>query len=152
MALTLKKIKDKSSITILRCILAAIDQFGKPQIIRTDNEGIFTSKPFRFSLWGLGIKHQTTALHCPWQNGRIERFFGTLKRSFKDISVMDTAELNRYLSVFRRWYNHVRPHQHLGEKTPAEVWCGIDVFQLPVRQWNYVSLDNGKFAGFIPQN
>ena len=31
--------------------------------------------------WALGIRHQRTEPHCPWQNGRVERFFGTLKAS-----------------------------------------------------------------------
>jgi transposase InsO family protein len=27
----------------------------------------------------LGIRMQRTDVHCPWQNGRIEQLFGTLK-------------------------------------------------------------------------
>ncbi|MGH9509739.1 MAG: integrase core domain-containing protein [Terriglobales bacterium] len=35
-------------------------------------------------------------------------------------------ELNAALVPFRFWYNHVRPHQHLAGRTPAEVWAGCD--------------------------
>ena len=41
---------------------------------------IFTSRLFRFGMWCLKIRHQRTEIACPWQNGRIERFFGTLCR------------------------------------------------------------------------
>jgi transposase InsO family protein len=29
----------------------------------------------------LDIRHQRSDVACPWQNGRIKRFFGTLKQS-----------------------------------------------------------------------
>ncbi|MEO1333954.1 MAG: integrase core domain-containing protein, partial [Myxococcota bacterium] len=70
----------------------------------------------------LGIKHQRTLLQAPWQNGRIERFFGTLKSALKLRSdgPVDADDLRS----FRAWYNHVRPHQHLNGQTPAEAWEG----------------------------
>lgn len=64
-AIVLKQLPNKASITLLRCLLDAIDQFGKPQIIRTDNEAVFISRLFRFGLWFLGIRHQTTDTHFP---------------------------------------------------------------------------------------
>ncbi|WP_410351745.1 hypothetical protein [Thiohalophilus sp.] len=42
--------KDKASLTLLRHLLDAIEHYGKPKIVRTDNEVIFTSRLFRFSL------------------------------------------------------------------------------------------------------
>ncbi|MBI3398334.1 MAG: hypothetical protein HY026_03760 [Deltaproteobacteria bacterium] len=30
---------------------------------------------------------------------------------------------------FNFWYNHIRPHQNLDGRTPAEVWNGVDVFK-----------------------
>ena len=70
----------KTSIALLRALLNLIEQYGQPKSLRTDNEACFTSKLFRFGLWFLGIQHRTTEVACPWQNGRIERFFGTLKQ------------------------------------------------------------------------
>ncbi|NOX75262.1 MAG: transposase family protein [Gammaproteobacteria bacterium] len=128
-ALTLKALPDKSSITLLRCLLTCIEQYGKPTIIRTDNEVVFTSRLFRFSLQLLGIRHQTIDVHCPWQNGKVERFFGTLKQKLNRWEIDSLAQLNAALPLFRFWYNHVRPHQYLDDKTPAEVWSGEDIFQ-----------------------
>jgi putative transposase len=127
--LTLEALKNKTSITILRALLDAIERYGKPQAIRTDNEAIFHSRLFRTGLRLLGIRHQTIERHCPWQNGRIERFFGTLKAKLDHWAVADGMALNSSLAVFQLWYNHVRPHQHLESRTPAEVWQGVDVYR-----------------------
>lgn len=48
--LCLKGLKNKASITLLRSLLDAIEKYGKPKIIRTDNEAVFTSKLFSLSL------------------------------------------------------------------------------------------------------
>jgi len=77
--LSLENITTKHSYVLLRHLLHSIKLYGKPKAIRTDNEVIFTSLLFRGSLKLLGIKHQRSDKHCPWQNGRIERFFGTGK-------------------------------------------------------------------------
>ena len=120
--LTLKPLVDKSSIALLECIIFAIKKYGKPKVIRTDNEAIFTSKLFRLGLWILGIKHQRTEVACPWQNGKVERFLGTLKQKLNQWEVPSFEALNHSLHLFGFWYNHVRPHDYLDGATPAEVW------------------------------
>ncbi len=133
--LDLRALADRTSTTLLRCLLDVIERFGKPRIVRTDNEAVFTSLLFRFGLWLLGIRHQTTDLHCPWQNGRIERFFGTLKSKLDRWQVESLEQLTAALVPFRFWYNHVRPHQNLQGRTPAEVWAGQNVLQRRSRQY-----------------
>lgn len=120
--LSLRGIPTKASIVLLRVLLDAIEQYGKPRSVRTDNEAVFVSRLFRFGLWLLNIKHQRTEVCCPWQNGRIERFFGTLKQALKRYAIMNALRLQDDLVVFRFCYNHIRPHQNLGGRTPAEVW------------------------------
>ncbi|UXI68059.1 integrase core domain-containing protein [Tahibacter amnicola] len=78
----------------------------------------------RIALRCLGIRLQRTELHCPWQNGRIERLFGTLKSYLDRIAIGNGDDLRTKLVEFRCWYNHVRPHQHLAGRTPAETWSG----------------------------
>jgi transposase InsO family protein len=63
--LCLVGLKDKTSITLLRHLLDTIERYGKPKVIRTDNESGFTSKLFCFGLWLLGIKHQKIDRGCP---------------------------------------------------------------------------------------
>jgi transposase InsO family protein len=122
--LRLAALPDKRSATVLREVVHAVRQFGCPKYIRTDNEAVFVSRTLRAGLKLLGIRHQTTDLHCPWQNGRVERFFGTLKSKLNYFAVDSLHDLNGALAQFRLWYNHVRPHQALDGRTPAEVWAG----------------------------
>lgn len=67
---SLRQIPGKASITLLRVLCDAVEHYGKPRAIRTDNEAVFTSRLFRFGLWLLGIKHQRTEKHCPWMTCR----------------------------------------------------------------------------------
>jgi transposase InsO family protein len=115
--LSLRALRDKASITLLRALLDAVERYGAPKAIRTDNEVVFQSRLFRLGLKIMGIGHQTIELHCPWQNGRIERFFGTLKSKLNHWAISDRQTLNASLHSFMCWYNHVRPHQHLQGRT-----------------------------------
>ncbi|MCR4304007.1 MAG: integrase core domain-containing protein [Gallionella sp.] len=139
---------DKTSRTLLACLCDAIRTHGKPKVIRTDNEAIFTSRIFRRGLKQLGIRHQLTDPGCPWQNGRIERLFGTLKEKLNQWQVQNFAQLNRDLQVFRHWYNHVRPHQNLDGQTPAELWSGINPYAKPHKQEQWFEAWDGLLAGY----
>ena len=126
--LRLQQLSNKSSWTLLRELIQAVKRYGRPQFVRTDNESVLVSRLFRFGLWALGIRQQRIQPGCPWQNGRVERFIGTVKRELAKEPVADEQELTRTLREIRTWYNHNRPHDHLQGRTPAEVWAGIDVF------------------------
>ena len=76
------------------------------------------------SLWlrwcGVGLRHSRRAR--PWENGYIERFFGTFKRSLADLVMRDASQLRGALPAFRFGYNVTRPHQHFARPdTPAGV-------------------------------
>lgn len=120
--LTLKYLQNKSTITLIRVILDTIELYGKPKAIRSDNEIVFTSKLMQLSLWLLGIKRQTTQIASPWQNGKVERLFSTMKHAFRDIIFPTCKSLEDGLKEFRLFYNHIRPHQNLEYNTPANVW------------------------------
>lgn len=122
--LALQRLIDRSAAGIMLELIPLMRRFGAPRAIRSDNDAVFRSYLFRFMLILLGIKHQRTDPHCPWQNGRVERFFGTLKDKLDRWLVASGDELSVALAQFRFWYNHVRPHQHLDGRTPAEAWTG----------------------------
>ena len=126
--LRLQRLPDKSSWMLLQELVQAVKQYGRPQFLRTDNEAVLVSKRFRFGLWLLGIRQQRIQPGCPWQNGRVERFIGTVKRELAQEPITDEQEMTKALREIRTWYNHARPHDHLQGRTPAEVWAGIDVF------------------------
>lgn len=126
--LRLQRLSDKSSWTLVQELIQAVKRYGRPQFLRTDNEAVLVSRVFRFGLWLLGIRQQRIEPGCPWQNGHVERFIGTVKRELATAPITDERELTRTLREIRTWYNHDRPHDHLQGRTPAEVWAGIDVF------------------------
>jgi transposase InsO family protein len=126
--LQLQRLSDKSSWTLLQELVHAVKRYGRPQFLRTDNEAVLVSRVFRSGLCFLGIRQQRIERGCPWQNGRVERFIGTVKRELAREPVADEHELSTTLREIRTWYNHDRPHDYLQGRTPAEVWAEIDVF------------------------
>ncbi len=127
---------------------AAIRRYGKPQAVRTDNEAVFTSRVFRLALFLLGVQHQRTGPGCPWQNGRVERFFGTLKAKLDRLAVESFAALNQALGEFCIFYNHVRPHQNLFGLTPAEAWAGANPFAHAPRREYWFEAWDGLLTGY----
>ena len=146
--LHLQALHNKTSCTLIACISEVICTHGKPKIIRTDNEAIFTSRTFRRGLKQLGIRHQRTDPGCPWQNGRIERLFGTLKDKLDQWAVAGIEQLNCDLNTFRNWHNHVRPHQNLDGRTPAEAWSGINPFSKSPKHEQWYEAWVGLLTGY----
>ena len=132
LAISLTTVINKRSWTILGHLCLAIGKYGKPKALRTDNENIFNSFVFRTMLKLTGIKHQQTQICAPWQNGRVERLFGTLKSLLKQLEIPNSNALQAALIEFSLFYNHVRPHQNLNGLTPAEAWQGCT--QQDIRQ------------------
>jgi len=161
--LNLQALPDKTTRTLIACISEVIRIHGKPKIIRTDNEGMFRSPAFGSALKQLGIRHQRTTPGCPWQNGRIERLFGTLKENLDQLTysplphageglgerVEVREQLNLDLNTFQHWYNHVRSHQNLDGRTPAEAWNGIDPYTKPPKQEQWFEAWEGLLAGYL---
>jgi hypothetical protein len=81
-------------------------------------------------------------------NGRIERLFGTLKGKLRLWEIDSLEQLNNALVPFRFWYNHVRPHQNLDGRTPAEIWSGVDIYTAkPKKEWWFEAWD-GLLTGY----
>ncbi len=127
--LRLQRLSDKSSWTLLQELIQAVKRYGQPIFLRTDNEAVLVSRLFRCGLWLLDIRQQRIEPGCPWQNGRVERFIGTVKQELRVAALRGDRDFDIKLTTIRTWYNHDRPHDHLQGRTPAEVWAGIDVFR-----------------------
>ena len=146
--LLLERLEVANSAEILKCILLTVAQFGAPKIIRTDNASVFRSAEFQEGLALANIRHEFTDRGSPWQNGRIERLFLTLKEKLNLILPIDGAALDHLLAEFRFWYNTVRPHQHLHNFTPMEVWTGVNPFkEKPKKIFRFSGWD-GMLKGF----
>ena len=96
----------------------------------------------------LGIRHERSDPGCPWQNGRIERLFGTLKAKLDWLEVVSFDALNVALGEFRFWYNQARPHRHLGGATPAEAWSGVNPFAAKIKSEYWFEAWDGLLQGY----
>lgn len=103
-------------------------EYGLPWRIRTDNGVPFASRSpgglTQLSKWWvrLGIMPERIAPGKPQQNGRHERMHRTLKKETA-IPPAPTAKLQQQeFDAFRQRYNHERPHESLGQKTPASIY------------------------------
>ena len=57
----------------------------------------------------------------PWQNGKEERFNGTVRDECLNLHLFASrSEARVRLEAFRQQYNHERPHSRLGYQTPTE--------------------------------
>ena len=115
----------KHSLTLAKEFFGTLPGCGIPCQLRTDNERCFTSKVFTAAIATAGTNVQHIKRSCPWQNGRIERLFGTLKQQLNKIVYAGAAALQSLLDEFMFWYNEIRPHQHLQGATPMGAWRGI---------------------------
>ena len=148
MALALLTLRDRSSLTLLKWLIATIETYGKPKVIRTDNEACFKSKRFTLALRLLGIRHQRTQPGHPWQNGRVERLFGTLKEKLDQLEIHHFSSLQCALAEFQFWYNQVRPHQHLDGWTPLDAWQGQNPYLRIPKSVLFFSAWDGLLKGY----
>ena len=147
----LQTLASKRSWTLLGYLYLAIGRHGKPSRIRTDNEIVFTSGVFTTFLKLVGIQHQRIKTCAPWQNGRIERLFGTLKPLLRQLVIPTKAVLQSALEEFTLFYNYARPHQNLDGLTPAQKWVGlskVDLMQTPPKSAVLVHALDGLLVGY----
>ncbi len=103
--------------------------YGLPQAIRIDNGPPFASVGpaglSKLSVWWikLGIEVERIDPGRPDQNSRHERMHGTLKQQVcgDQVAANLTAQ-QRVLDAFRSYYNCDRPHEALGQRTPASLY------------------------------
>jgi transposase InsO family protein len=108
---------------------AALEKYGAPEEILTDNGKVFTN---RFGLTPSevlfdricrdnGINHLLTAPFSPTTTGKIERFHRTLRHEFLTARVFSSVDAaQRELDAWIVTYNTERPHQSLKMATPAD--------------------------------
>ncbi|MBQ0734831.1 transposase family protein, partial [Aquimarina celericrescens] len=102
--------------------------YGMPKQIHTDNGSPFGSvraiqRFTQLSYWfiELGITPVFSDPAHPEQNGRHERMHRDLKAACANPSAYDLKAQQRGLNHFVKEYNHIRPHEALEMKTPADV-------------------------------
>jgi transposase InsO family protein len=107
---------------------AAFCEFGLPRAIRSDNGPPFASLAAgglsALSVWWikLGITPERIDPGKPQQNGRHERMHGTLNQETAKPPASTLRDQQQRFDLFRREYNEQRPHEALGQKTPASIY------------------------------
>jgi transposase InsO family protein len=119
----------------------ALARHGVPEEVMTDNGKQFTD---RFGKGGEvmfdricrknAIKHRLTEPQSPNQNGKVERFHGTFRPDFLDVSepFESVEQAQTAVDAWVSNYNADRPHQGLDDKqpvTPAERFAPISAEQ-----------------------
>jgi len=101
---------------------------GLPRAIRSDNGAPFASSGAggltRLSArWArMGIALERIWPGQPQQNGRHERMHGTLKTEACQPPSRDADQQQARFDAFRQEFNHERPHEALGQRTPASLY------------------------------
>lgn len=94
---------------------------GSTPQVRSDNGLIFQSRRFRAACRDYRLHQEFITPYTPEQNGIIERFFRSLKEECVWQHVFQTFhEARRVIRDWVQWYNHERPHQALGYRSPAQ--------------------------------
>ena len=57
----------------------ALGRVREPFELRSDSDLVFTSRNYTRLVGGYGLKQEFIMLHCPQQNGMVERLIRTLK-------------------------------------------------------------------------
>ncbi|MCH7668128.1 MAG: IS481 family transposase [Acidobacteria bacterium] len=95
---------------------------GIPRIesVMTDNHWSYTrSKAVKDALAALGATHITIRPHCPWQNGKVERFNRTQQTKWAYRQVFTSnSERAEALQPWLDYYNYQRNHSSLARRPP----------------------------------
>jgi transposase InsO family protein len=100
---------------------------GLPEAIRPDNGAPFATPAFcglsKRRVWWitLGLRHQRIEPGRPEQNGRHERMHRTLKAEATRPPERNQATQQARFDRFCQEYNYERPHEALGQRTPASL-------------------------------
>jgi transposase InsO family protein len=117
---------DETGPTCAAFLLRAADYFTAHGITRieqliTDNHWSYRrSRNVQLAVAHLGARHRFIKPHCPWQNGKVERFNRTLQIEWAYRQVFTSnAERAAELAPWLEFYNTQRRHTALGGFPPT---------------------------------
>jgi putative transposase len=109
------------AIRVIECLERAIEVYGKPKFIRSDNGPEFISKQFQKWMHDNKIGWTPIEKGKPQQNCFVERFNRTIREDFFNANLFFTVEDTQHqASMWKEEYNYLRPHESLNNKTPIE--------------------------------
>lgn len=126
----LESTKERMAFTVFDRLFK---EYGLPKGIRSDNGVPFASAHAiyglsRLAVWWLrlGITIERIKPGNPQQNGRHERMHLTLKKAVTRPPGLNLIKQQNMFDDFMEEFNHERPHEALGMKTPSEFYKPSD--------------------------
>ena len=90
------------------------------EVISDNALNYIRSADFTNAITTIGAKHHTIKPHCPWQNGKVERFNRSLQVEWAYRQIFHTnAERTQALAPWLNFYNTERRHTALGGLPPT---------------------------------
>ena len=124
------KVMESPSLEGVRAVCEALfRRYGVPLFIQVDNGTPFINVQSRggltrLSAWwiSLGITVIRSRPGCPQDNGGHERMHRDMREDLQASPAGSLAAQQRACDKWRHEFNHVRPHEALKGKTPAELY------------------------------
>jgi putative transposase len=127
--LGIQVLKSTSMADVRRVFEALFRKYGLPQAIQCDNGVPFINVQARggltrLSAWwvSLGIRVVRSRPGCPQDNGGHERMHRDMRADLQAFPAGSLVAEQRACDRWRQEFNHVRPHEALAGKTPAELY------------------------------
>ena len=115
---------------VQEALIEAFERCGLPEAMLMDHgTPWWNMKAATGATWlTVWLMQQNIQLHFsgyrhPQTQGKVERFHGSLARATQFRGFPTKEERQIRLDEYVYEYNYVRPHEALGMKTPAELWC-----------------------------
>lgn len=111
--------KRQTAKNVVKTFKQAVQTHGKPDAVLSDNGRQFTSDLFRDFCESSDIKRRRTRPYNPKCNGKVERWFKSLKKELKQYWYNSMEDLDQAVNRFVQEYNS-KPKRVLKWKTPIE--------------------------------
>jgi len=128
MLLCCRGLSSQNGRLVRRAMERVFREYGLPATIRSDNGTPFASTALgglsRLAVWWikLGIMPERIRPGHPEENGRHERMHRTMKAETTNPPMPNMRSLQVVFDGFRFEFNEERPHEALGQVTPASIY------------------------------
>lgn len=109
------------AVDVITIVEAAMERYGTPQHLRSDNGPEFIAYGIQDWLQKRGVKTLYIKPGSPWENGHIESFHDKLRDECLNREIFGSLlEARVVIESWKCEYNQRRPHSSLGYRTPEE--------------------------------
>jgi transposase InsO family protein len=120
-----------------RALRTAVAAYGLPRQLLSDNGTTFTGRLhgmvvyFERQVRAAGVQFIHGRAYHPQTQGKLERQHGTQNTWIADHRPRSLGAAQTVLDAYRHDYNHIRPHEALGQATPASIYQPGQPLYLP---------------------